>query len=288
LENEGVISGTGIAAPITEQLPPEPAPGAEEQKPTPLEGEDSPEPAAETTEQQEERKQSKFQRRLDRQKSARVAAETETRLLREQLAKLEAQPKPSQEVGPQRDQFENLEDYLKAVSKHEAAQLIDGRLKTEREERAKQESSSRANASEERVEKDWVERETVFLASTNDYGKVVAAFVDEMKAADSEVALSDGARRCILESDVGPQLLYHLAKNPDEAERIADLSPVRQVAELGKLEAKMAPTTRKSSNAPAPIKPVSSGRSTSPGLSDNDSQSEYEAKRKSQGARWAR
>lgn len=266
MENEAPISGTVDVPAITEHLPPEPVPGTEEQKPTPPEGEDSPE---ETTEQQEAKKQSKFQRRLDRQKSARVAAETELRLTKERLAQLEAQPKASQEApGPQRDQYETLEDYLKAVSKHEYKQLIDGTLKTEREAK---------------IAKDWTDRETGFQAATKDYADAVTSYIE-----DEVGQLSDVGLRVILESDVGPQLLYHLAKNPDEAERIADLSPVRQVAELGKLESKMTPVTKKTSNAPAPIKPVSSGRSASPGFSDHDSQAEFEAKRKSQGARWAR
>ena len=88
MTNEGneSISGTGIEVPaVTDPIPSQPAPGADEQKPIPTEAEDTSE-VAETTEQQEAKKQSKFQRRLDRQKSARVAAETETRLLREQLA----------------------------------------------------------------------------------------------------------------------------------------------------------------------------------------------------------
>ena len=51
-------------------------------------------PQQETTEEpeeSEEKKRSRFQRRLDRQKAARVEAETENRMLRERLAILEAQ-----------------------------------------------------------------------------------------------------------------------------------------------------------------------------------------------------
>ena len=103
-ENES-ISGTGIEIPeVTDPILPQPAPGADEQKPKPTEGDDASEVVeAETTEQQEAKKQSKFQRRLDRQKSARVAAETETRLLREQLAKLEAKPAAEASGEPLRE-----------------------------------------------------------------------------------------------------------------------------------------------------------------------------------------
>ena len=44
-------------------------------------------------------------------------------------------------------------------------------------------------------------------------------------------------RDAILESEVGPKILYHFAKNPDEAERIGKLSVAKALKELGKLEA---------------------------------------------------
>lgn len=65
----------------------------------------------------------------------------------------------------------------------------------------------------------------------------------------------------IKESDIGPDLLYFLGKNPEKAEEIAKKDSHRQYIELGKLQAEIA--TRKKpaaepSKAPAPIKPISS------------------------------
>lgn len=285
MENEGVLeSGTGIVEPVvtdTIQPDPQPASPADDQKGKPPEGEAPPE---ETTEQQEARKQSKFQRRLDRQKSARVAAETELRITKERLASLEAQSRPVQaDAAPKRDDFESLETYLEAVAAHKATQIVEGKLKTEREERQAQESKTRQNVGEAKVAQAWQEREINFQAATKDYQEAVQSYIE-----DEINALSDVARRAILESDVGPQVLYHLAKNPDEAERIADLSPARQVAELGKLEIKMPAVQRKTSEAPAPINPVRGGRSAPNGYSENMSDAEYHAWRKSNGAKWAR
>lgn len=281
-ENQTIVENVeGAVTP-----PAQPAPGADDQKPNlPPEGEAPPEAVTETTEQQEAKRQSKFQRRLDRQKSARVAAETELRLTKERLAQLEAQPKSQQPDSgePKREAYQDYESYLRAVTKYDAEQVTTKQLKAEREDRQSREQHSRATASQEKLAKDWSEREISFQAASKDYTEVVTPFVEEELG-----QFSDVARRAIVESEVGPQVLYHLAKNPDEAERIADLSPVRQVAELGKLEAKMPAVARKTSTAPAPIKPVASGRTASHGLSENDSQAEYEAKRKTQGARWAR
>ncbi len=62
----------------------------------------------------------------------------------------------------------------------------------------------------------------------------------------------------IHESDLGPEILYHLGNDPGEARRIAQLSPVSQAKEIGKLETKLSsnPPAKRTSSAPAPITPV--------------------------------
>ena len=53
----------------------------------------------------------------------------------------------------------------------------------------------------------------------------------------------------IADSDIGPQLAYHLAENKDAAARIAAMSPVQAARELGKIEARL--TAAK--DAPKPV-----------------------------------
>jgi hypothetical protein len=261
----------------------QPAPGAEDQKPVPATPEDTVEAQQETPEQQEAKKQSKFQRRLDRQKTARIAAETETKLLRERLEKLESQPKQSQETGePKREDFQDYETFLRAVVKYDAKQISDQTLKADRDAQQGKEKQQQAAAGSENLAKAWAERETTFQAANKDYETVVQSFAE-----DELQTFSQPARMAIVESDSGPALLYFLAKNPDEAERIADLSPVRQIAELGKLEGKVSMPAKKTTSAPAPASTTSGGKTASKDLSKM-SQTEYEAHRKSQGARWAR
>jgi hypothetical protein len=81
--------------------------------------------------------------------------------------------------------------------------------------------------------------------------------------ASSDVVVNDDIRDAILESDVGPQILYHLAENDDVAKRIAGLSPKQALREIGKLEARFeaketAPEAKPivRSKAPAPIQPL--------------------------------
>lgn len=268
-----------------------PASAADAKKAEPAAAEDTAElqddpSKTETTEQQEIKKQSKFQRRLERQKTARIAAETENRLLRERLEKLEGQrnPQPTQETGePKREQFEDYEAYLRAVTRYDAAQEADKRLKADREERQRSEASQQNRAGYEKVAQTWNQREQKFQSEAKDYEDVVMPFVEEDLG-----HFSEQARLAIVESDKGPQLLYHLAQHPDVAESIATLSPLRQIAELGKLELKLAAPAKKQSSAPDPIKPMNSGRSAAQGYSENMSDEEYRAWRKSQGATWAR
>ena len=265
----------------------QPAPGAEEQKPLPATPEETVE-AQETPEQQEAKKASKFQRRLDRQKSARVAAETEAKLLRERVQQLESQSKPQQQGDdePKREAFADYEAYLRALAKYDATKATDQRLKARDEAQQGREQKQQDTVGQEKIAKAWAEREKSFQAATKDYETVVEPFVDEELK-----RLSQQARMAIVESEVGPGLLFQLAKladaDSDEFERICDLSPTRQIAELGKLEGKVSMPAKKTTSAPAPASTTSGNRTASKDPSKMD-QTEYEAWRKTQGARWAR
>lgn len=75
-----------------------------------------------------------------------------------------------------------------------------------------------------------------------------------LQAEEDGIQVSPDAVSFIAESELGPKIAYFLAKNPDEHERINKLSPTRRIAELGKLEDKLA--TKK--EEPVPTKKVTS------------------------------
>lgn len=103
--------------------------------------------------------------------------------------------------------------------------------------------------------------------------------------------MTEDMAKAIRVSPVATELAYHLGKNLEEAERISSLSPVAQIRELVRIEAKLeaAPATKAHvSQAPAPIKPVGAKQSiptTDPGKM---SMEEYREYRKKNGASWAR
>jgi hypothetical protein len=240
--------------------------------------------AQETTEQREQRERGRFQRRLDRHKEARYRAEAEAKVLRERFAELEARVNQTQQPAnsePTRDQFEDYESFIEARAEWRAEkktqELLDKRDKASQG----REHTAQVDQQQQKVGQQWAEREKAFEASTKDYTSTVESFLEEDIG-----SFSKDARLALVESDVGPQLLYHLAKHPEVADKISSLSPVRQVAELGKLEAKLASKPAKTpSNAPPPASVTGSGRSANNGYRDNMSQSEFREWAKTQGMR---
>ena len=94
------------------------------------------------------------------------------------------------------------------------------------------------------------------------------------------VPITASMAEIIRDSEVGPDLAYHLGRNQAEAAKIAALPAVRQAVELGKLEARLTAPKPLPKQPPAPVEPV--GGSASGGSSDpaKMSMAEYAAARK--------
>jgi hypothetical protein len=97
----------------------------------------------------------------------------------------------------------------------------------------------------------------------------------EQVAYNPQVRITDVMAETIRASEMGPDLAYHLGANPKEADRISRLAPFVQAKEIGKLEAKLAsdPPVKKTSNAPAPIAPVTARSVGSPAYDTTDPRS---------------
>jgi len=215
-------------------------------------GEVKAEETEETPEQVEAKHKSRNQRRLERAKTRATVAETEARMLREELATLRSKPAvTTEDKEPAREDYEDYESFVKATAKYEGRQEARAILKAEREANQGKEKQSQAADDYAKVAKAWTDREAAFSKETKDYEEVTTAYVE-----DGIEALSPAARRLIVESDAGPAVLYHLGNDSDLAERIAGLSPIKQVAELGRLEAKFSAPAKKPSNAPPPATPA--------------------------------
>lgn len=241
------------------------APEAEEtSEPEAVVEQSEPEEAEAEAKQEGERKQNpKLERRFSEITKQREEARKEAQQEREARQALEArlaalenntQPKKAEFVDekPQPSQFSDAFEYAEALAEYTADKRI---ADMKREEAEAKQAEERA-----KVIKQWTSKVEAAKATLPDFDDIVAS---------SDVVVNDDIRDAILESDVGPQILYHLAENDEVAKKIAGLSPKQALREIGKLEArfeakpeaeKPAPIVR--SKAPAPIQPIRGGKNT--------------------------
>lgn len=222
----------------------------------PTEVEERSEPEIEEKEQEEKPKANpKLERRFSeitkQREQARQEAqqEREARLaLEARLAALERQPAPQApkvDEEPQPSQFNDAFEYAKALAEYTADKRID--------EMKRQEAEAKQAQERQKVIETWATKVQAAKATLPDFDDIVAS---------SDVVVNDDIRDAILESDVGPQILYHLAENDDVAKKIAGLSAKQALREIGKLEARFEaketapPPPIVRSKAPAPIQPL--------------------------------
>ncbi len=276
---------TGNPAPsplIDADEPPEvirPAPAADEQKTEPETTDETVDPKE--TQEEETRKQSRRQRKLERERDARVRAETRAEIAERELARVRT-VQPTAEAEPSRDQFEDYESYLDARTEFRAKKTAQETLKAEREAQERTTSQTREQTEHQKQAEDWAKREKEYIAKNPDFEERVNPFV--------EGDLQEFSREArMLMVELGPEILDHLAQNPDVVDDIIKLSPLRQVAALGKIDLS-APDkgdeTKKREPAPAPAKHVRQGSTAPASLSDD--MGAYIEQRRKQGARWAR
>lgn len=117
--------------------------------------------------------------------------------------------------------------------------------------------------------------------------KTMEKYPDYKQVAESpDISISMPMAAAILHSEHGPEIAYHLGKNPSEAAKIATLPIPLQLMELGLIVSRFSSTPVKPvvSNAPKPIRPLASNSESSAELSSDEepSMEEYAAQRKKQ------
>ncbi len=169
----------------------------------------------------------------------------------EQFEKAKTEP-----VAP--EQFPTLEQfgfdegkYAAAVAQHYS------KLATEQGTKAAQEAlrAERERQEAETAHKTWSQRQADFKKSKPDYDAV--ALKDPREGGPT---ITPSMAQIIRASDVGPQVAYYLGENVDKANAIAQLHPIDQAREIGRIEAKLelakAPPKPAVSQAPPPVQKV--------------------------------
>lgn len=176
-----------------------------------------------------------------------------------------SQPRQSEDSAPKLESFGTLEEFLEARDKH----------------REKQRTAEKPDNDPDQRYLKAVENARVDL-----YSAGAEKFDDFDEVVGGDVKITAVMRDAIFELDeldVQAEVAYWLGKNPKESLRICKLSPMRQVAEIGKLEdrltSKTTPTKRPSS-LPDPIKPVGGATTKTNKLSVEDSVTEHIRKKR--------
>lgn len=213
------------------------------------------------------------QPRIDELTRARREAERERDYWR-QVAQVHSSVEAANQK-PVRDKFDSDEAYVDALVDWKTEQALSKRME---QDNARKVVETRAQTHIERV---------------NEAKKTIADFDSVVGA--SEAPISPHIAELIQDSDVGPKLMYHFAKNPGVLESLNSMSERNAAKEFGKLEDRLSsaksedkPTSKKVTSAPTPPNAnVGQGKSTTQDLS-SVSMDDYIKTRKAQGARWSK
>lgn len=152
---------------------------------------------------------------------------------------------------PKIEDFEQYNDYIKALAKYE--------LNEEKKAIRLKEQNEAIQKEAEKITQNWVEKV-----------KDAKAFYGEDKwnsLSKVDLPLSVEMRAELMQSEIGPHILFYLFHNQEETKKIYNMTPAQQIRELAKLEIKVAnklPEVKqkkeevKTSKAPAPVKPIES------------------------------
>jgi len=252
---EGQTPGIGHNRPPVE---------TETQDATALDGGDARETGAETPVDQGEsdqpRRESRAKERIQELVSRAKDAESRAEQAERQLQQYES------EQLRDASEYESDADYQRAIIRAELREA-----ERERWQREQREAAERAQA----------ERAEIFRARAEDAKARIPDF--EQVALSDRVPYSPSMVQLVQESEQGPEIAYHLGKNPSEAERIARLTPLAAAREIGRLESRFAATApKKVSTAPPPPKTISGQGAQEERTPDQMSYSEYKAWRNGQ------
>jgi hypothetical protein len=227
-----------------------------------------------------ERNSARDQAEAERLEKERLRAELDE--MQRQLAALNTPTQTTSNPRPERKNFATDEAYTDALTDWKVDERIAARERSEAEARAK--------AAQEQVAQNWKARIEAEREDMPDFDDVVGA-------ADTVFP------QLVLDAivDASPRVVYHLAKNPVEARRIAALSAVKAVREIVKLdeelsaartsapaavvEAKGKSSGVEKSRAPEPIEPLKGSAAVGSKDPNEMTPSEFRAWRQAGGGR---
>lgn len=193
---------------------------------------------------EEEPKEDGFQKRINKVTADKYTEKRRADALQEELEKLRATPAPIGKA-PTLEEFDHDEEAFNAANiKYQVAEAVKAE-KLELQNEANQATAVQA-------QKAFNER----IAAMNK--------ADFAEVANAVPQLPAGVADALVQSENGAELIYHLGTHLDMADKLANMTPQAAMMELGRISANMsAKPDVKTSAAPDPIEPISSGGSIS-------------------------
>jgi hypothetical protein len=192
-------------------------------------------------EKEKEIHQNRVQKRIDKLTAEKYQLKGELEATR----RLIEQRQPQQQTDePVRENFDSDLAYLEARQDYRL-----NKIAADRDEQSRQVQQTAMQAT-------WTQRKAMARVEHPDY--------DEVIADGEDIIIPRAAGDAIATSELGAELHYYLAKNPQEAAQLLQkTNPVDQIRVIGQIEAKImaAKTTPKPkpTAAPAPLKPIGGG-----------------------------
>ena len=216
---------------------------------------DATEAKAENASEDASAKPTGVQKRIDELTRNRREAERERDYWRDQAL---GKPQPqAEEAKPESAAPPTLEsvDFDEVEYQKQMAQWALSNIDQQLDQRL---SAKEQEAQARQQEAERHQRRLAFAAKADEFA---AGKPDYYEIANNpDLHINDVMADVIASSDKGPEVLYHLGNNPQEAERIAQLPPTHAALEIGRLEAKISlPKAKTVSEAPPPINAINGG-----------------------------
>jgi hypothetical protein len=218
------------------------------------------------------------QKRIDALVFQRHQAEREAAYWKQQAQATQQAPAAAPKVAD----FDSYDEYEHAMQQYRIDDGVNRGLAKTAEQHAERFSQQAQSATAET----YNQRAKEAVARIPDFVEVVSK---------SDVPMSPALQEALMDSERGPELVYHLAKNPAEAERLNNMSVRQMDREIGRLESTFGtkpaappPPAARTTSAPAPIKPgnpASAPANTDP---NRMNQGEFEAWAKANGSKYIR
>lgn len=220
-----------------------------------------------------------FQDRINQLTREKREAQEERDRLREELKQRGEKPEAKQAVEkakPKLEDFASHEEFVEA--------LTDWKL----DQRAQKAEQDRVQATQQETLKKTFDAYNAQLPAAReshpDFDEVVG---------NESLKIPQSAQLAIIESETGAEIAYYLGKHPEICEELANLSDVKVVARIGRIEAllekseasEITEDKKPETKVPPPIKPVGGSSARSTVDPDNLPYAEFKKWREKNGAR---